>query len=261
MCCWSKTNSVLRVSRQIILYKSRAVNTPRGPEGPSGWGVVTSPHLLVVKSRFLSSKKPDRHSRPRSRQLFPLFPAPALPKHVGRFQRVEITASVELWGLQQGRAGPGPLARRPAQVCECTVFPRHTACLSEPQRVPSWFSSACCVITLTDWARRSRSLSQVLPVFSLSVPQSVCPSVRPQPLVEPGLPSSYVRCRNNRRRDALLCHFSLCRSCTAGRKQDFQGELNCVTTIRENIIVFFFHPYQNFSMAFKRILAMMQKSI
>lgn len=106
MCCWSKTNSVLSVSRQIILQRSRVVNTPRGPEGPAGrpagrlqpWG-VTSPHLFVVKSRFLSGRKKvaDIHgsrsaSALRSRQLFLLFPGPALPKHVGRFQRVEITA-------------------------------------------------------------------------------------------------------------------------------------------------------------------------
>lgn len=102
MCCWSKTNSVLSVSRRIILQRSRAVNTPRGPEGPAGRlqpRGVTSPHLFVVKSRFLSGRKKvaDIHgsrsaSAPRSRQLFLLFPGPALPKHVGRFQRVEITA-------------------------------------------------------------------------------------------------------------------------------------------------------------------------
>lgn len=95
-----------------------------------------------------------------------------LPKHAGRFHRVEITA----WSY--GACRRAGLAGRPGFSPRVRCFPRHTACLSDAQRVPSWFSSARCVITLADRARHSRSFSQALPVFSLF----------PQPPIVPCLP-------------------------------------------------------------------------
>lgn len=148
-----------------------------------------------MKSRFLSAPPPRRTSQKNgwltlglrsasSSALSFVSPQAAwLPKHVGRFHRVEITA----WSCGACRRA-GAAGWPPAEVHECAVFPRHTACLSGPQRVPSWFSSARCVITLADRARHSRSFSQALPVFPLC----------PQPPAVPRLPWSDVHCRTRR---------------------------------------------------------------
>lgn len=131
MCCWSKTNSVLRVSRRIILQRSRAVNTPRGPEGPAGRlqpRGVTSPHLFVVKSRFLSGrKKGGWHSRQPLGLRAAFSSALSFVSRAGAAQTCRQISEgwdngVELWGLQKGRAGLVGWPAGRAEVHECTVF-------------------------------------------------------------------------------------------------------------------------------------------
>lgn len=97
MCCWSKTNSVLRVSRRIILQRSHVVNTPRGPEGPADSSPAASQACTCLCEVTLPSRKGGWRSAqsvslpPRRVPVGSSFVSASLPKHVGRFQGVEIT--------------------------------------------------------------------------------------------------------------------------------------------------------------------------
>ena len=61
--------------------------------------------------------------------------------------------TVEFWGLVKGKA-----CGLKSTWVHC--FLRHTACLSGPQRVPSWFSSVQSVITVAGWLSYSMCISQ-----------------------------------------------------------------------------------------------------
>lgn len=129
------------------------MNTPRGPDGPpeasqvcSRWCKFTV--LLLWRwmtfTAFCWCLYLARDSSS--------FVLARLPEHAARFQRAEII----LWssrGLMKGRAGG---LKSTWEHC----FLRHAACLSDPQRVPSWFSSVQSVITVAGWLHNTMRISQ-----------------------------------------------------------------------------------------------------
>lgn len=118
MCYRSKANSVLSVSRRIMLPRSHVVNTPRGPEGPVSRAAALGRHKpapVCCEVTLSLRQRGGWRAPPAARALcrvlvsaFFCFPGSALPKHVGRFQRVEIRpwSSGACGRAGQGRAGP-----------------------------------------------------------------------------------------------------------------------------------------------------------
>lgn len=253
MCCWSKTNSVLRVSRRIILQRSRAVNTPRGPEGPAGRlqpRGVTSPHLFVVKSRFLSGrKKGGWHSRQPLGLRAAFSSALSFVSRAGAAQTCRQISEgwdngVELWGLQKGRAGW--LAGRPAGLKSTSALfsEAHRLLIRPAEGSFLVFFSAVCNYSHWLGTPQQKLFPSTPGVFSLSSASHCTP---------PALKLRALQKQMKTWRTGLSLSFVPELYCTVGRKQDFQRGTVLYSDKLTSIFIFysiFLPPFQNFSVVF-----------